>query len=72
MDFCWQSDFSAFKYLSRFDIAFLSRNKHFNIMAAATICSDFGAGENKICHCFHVFPSISHDVMRPDTVILVF
>ena len=25
-------------------------------MAAVTICSDFGAQENKICHCFHPFP----------------
>ena len=25
-------------------------------MAAVTICSDFGAQENKICHCFHFFP----------------
>ena len=24
-------------------------------MAAVTICSDFGAQENKICHCFHIF-----------------
>ena len=22
-------------------------------MTAVTICSDFGAQENKICHCFH-------------------
>ena len=22
-------------------------------MAVVTICSDFGAQENKICHCFH-------------------
>ena len=28
----------------------------FNSMAAVTICSDFGAQENKICHCFHLFP----------------
>ena len=28
----------------------------FNFMAAVTICSDFGAQENKICHCFHCFP----------------
>ena len=28
----------------------------FNFMAAVTICSDFGAQENKICHCFlHLF-----------------
>ena len=25
-------------------------------MAAVTICSDFGAQENKMCHCFHCFP----------------
>ena len=25
-------------------------------MAAITICSDFGAQENKNCHCFHFFP----------------
>ena len=24
-------------------------------MAAVTICSDFGAQENKVCHCFHCF-----------------
>ena len=28
----------------------------FNFMAAVTICSDFGAQENKICHCFPRFP----------------
>ena len=28
----------------------------FNFMAAITICSDFGAQENKACHCFHCFP----------------
>ena len=25
------------------------------IMAAVTICSDFGAQEDKVCHCFHFF-----------------
>ena len=25
-------------------------------MAAVTICSDFGAQENKVCCCFHCFP----------------
>ena len=28
----------------------------FNFMAAVSICSDFGAQENKVCHCFHCFP----------------
>ena len=26
-------------------------------MAAVTICSDFGAPENKLCPCFHCFPT---------------
>ena len=41
-------------------------------MAAITICSDFGAPHNKVCHCFHVSPSICHEVMGPDAMILVF
>ena len=28
----------------------------FNFMAAVTICSDFGAQQNKVCHRFHCFP----------------
>ena len=24
-------------------------------MASVTICSDFGAPQNKVCHCFHCF-----------------
>ena len=46
-----------FNMLSRFVIAFLPRSKRLlNFMAAVTICSDFGAQENKVCHCFHCFP----------------
>ena len=41
-------------------------------MAAVTICSDFGAPPNKVWHCFHCFPSISHEVMGLDAMILVF
>ena len=41
-------------------------------MAAVTICSDFGAQKNKVCHCFHYSPSICHEVMGPDAMILVF
>ena len=44
----------------------------FNFMAAVTICSDFGAQENKVSHCFHVSLSICHELMGPDAVILVF
>ena len=43
--------------LSRLVIAFLPRNKRlFYFMAAVTICSDFGAQENKVHHCLHCFP----------------
>ena len=28
----------------------------FNFMAAVTICSDFGAPQNKVSHCFYCFP----------------
>ena len=42
--------------LSMLVIAFLPRSRCLNFMAAVTICSDFGAQENKVCHCFHCFP----------------
>ena len=45
-----------FNMLSRFVIAFLPRSKHLLIMAAATVCSEFGDQENKICRCCHFFP----------------
>ena len=56
--------------LSRLVISFLPRNQHqFNFMAAATICSDFGAPKNKVSHCFHCSPSISQ--IGLDVMILV-
>ena len=42
------------------------------IMATVTICSDFGAQENKFRHCFHFSPPICHEAMGPDAMILVF
>ena len=46
-----------FNMLSRFVITFPPRSKHlFNFVAAVTICSDFGAPQNKVSHCFHCFP----------------
>ena len=35
-------------------------------MATGTNCSDLGAQENKISHCFIVSPSICHEVMGLD------
>ena len=60
-----------FNMRSRFVIAFLPRRKCL-FMAAVTICSDFGAQENKVCHVSVVSPSICHEVMGPDAMILVF
>ena len=41
-------------------------------MAAVTICSDFRAQEEEICHYFHLFPCICYEVMGLDAMILVF
>ena len=57
MNICQQSHVSAL-LISRFAQIFLPRSKClFNFMVAVTICSDYGAQENKICHCFHFSPS---------------
>ena len=46
-----------FNMLSMLVIIFLPRSKCLlNFMASITICSDFGAPQNKVCHCFHCFP----------------
>ena len=45
-----------FYMLSSLVIAFLPRSKCLNFLAALTICSDFGAPQNKVSHCFHCFP----------------
>ena len=34
----------------------LSQWCHPTVSSAFIICSDFGAQENKVCHCFHCFP----------------
>ena len=44
-----------FNMLSRLVITFLPRSKRLNFMAAVTICSDFGAQKNKVCHCFPIY-----------------
>ena len=36
------------------------------------MCSDFGALENKVCHCFHFSPSVCHEVMGSGAMVLVF
>ena len=42
--------------LSRF-VSFPSTEpESFNFIPGVITCSDFGAQENKVCHCFHCFP----------------
>ena len=45
-----------FNMMSRLVITFLLRSKCLNFTSAITICSDFEAPQNKVCHCFHCFP----------------
>ena len=49
-----------FHVLSRFLIALLLRSKQtsFNFMVAVAIHSDFGAQDNKVCHCLHFLPHL--------------
>ena len=64
--------FLLFNTLSRFIIAFLPKEQvSFNFIAAVIICSDFGAQE------YNTFvsilpPSIYHELMRLNAMILVF
>ena len=61
-----------FNTLSRLVIAFLPRSKRLLISwLQSPSSSDFGAQE-KVCHCFHCFPSICHEVMGPDAMLLAF
>ena len=49
-----------FNMLSRLIITFLPWSKHLLISwLSVSICSDFGAQENKVSHCFHCFSNYS-------------
>ena len=49
--------FLLFNMLSRFVIAFLSRNKCLLISWLKSLSSHFRAQENKVSHCFHFLPT---------------
>ena len=73
MDLYQQSDVSALKYAVYVCHSFPSKEQaSFSFMTAVTIHSDFEVPKNKTCLCFHFFPSICHEVMGPDVVILDF
>ena len=58
-----------FNMLTKVVITFLPRSKCLNFMAAVTIYSDL---EPRKIKSSTVSPSICHEVMGPDSVILVF
>ena len=62
-----------FNMLFRLVIAFIPRSKPLNFMAAVTICSDFGAPQNKVWHCFYSLPIyLLWSDLGPAAIILVF
>ena len=61
--------------LSTFVIVFLPRSERLLIswlQSLSTVILEITAQENKICCCFYFFPSICHEVMGTDAMILVF
>ena len=62
-----------FNMLSRFVITFLPRSKHLLILELQPLSAVIlELKKIKICHSFHFSPSICHEVMGPDAMILVF
>ena len=73
MDLCWWSNASAFSYVSRLVIAFLPRSKHFLISWLQTpSVMILEPHKIKSVTVSIVSPSICHELMGPDAMILVF
>ena len=73
VDLCEQCDISASQYSVSVCHGFPSKEQvSFNFLATVTVCADFEAHVKKICHCFHFSPSICHEMMGSDAMILVF
>ena len=60
-----------FNMLSRMVITSLPRSKHLLISWLQSPSTVIWKPRN-VCHCFHCFPSICHEVMGPDAMIWVF
>ena len=72
MDFCRQSNVSAFQYAVKFCHCSSSKEQaSFHFMPGVTIHSDFGVQENKVCYCLHFFCICFHEVMGPHAMIFV-
>ena len=62
-----------FNMLSRLVITFLPRSKHLlTSWLQSPSAVTLEPPQNKVSHYFHCFPSICHEVMGPDAMILVF
>ena len=61
-----------FNMLSRLVIAFLPRSKHLLILLLQSPSAVILEPPKIVCHCFHLSPSICHQVMGPDAMSLVF
>ena len=61
-----------FNMLLRLVVTFLPRSKHLLISWLQSPSAVILEPKKLVCHCFHCFPSICHDMMQPDTMILVF
>ena len=61
-----------FNMLSRLVIAFLPRSKHLLISWLQSPSAVILEPRKIVSHCFHCFPTICHEVMGLDTMILVF
>ena len=58
-----------FTMLSGFVIAFLPRSKDLLILWLQSLSTVILEPKEKICHCFHFFPSICHEPMGLDALI---
>ena len=75
MNFCWQSDVSAFSYAILVSHSFFSKEQvSFNFMVTVTVHSDFAAqgGKKKSLTVSTVSPSICNEMMEPDAMIFIF
>ena len=61
-----------FNMLSRLVITFLPRSNRLLISWLQSPSAVILEPKHRVCHCFHCFPSICHEMMGPDAMILIF
>ena len=73
MDLCWQSDVSGFNMLSRFLIAFLPKSECLLILWLQSLSAVIlETNKMKYVTVSTFSPSICHEVVESDAMILVF